>query len=182
MRYKIALLKTDEMYSASVPGLRGCWSQGAIEQEALETFLPLCVGRGIGIACSSYISGAGLPIYWNSMPHSGVQLRLDRQGGVCVQCGSTDIGQGSDSILAYIVAEVLGIDPFDIRVVTADTDLTPVDLGSYSSRVTLMTKARVDSSDQRSPSAPVFRSSVYTTNSSLPGAHSHRSRKFPLTV
>ena len=96
-------------------------------------------GKGIGIACSSYICGAGLPIYWNSMPQSGVQLRLDRQGGVCVMCGSTDIGQGSDSILAYIVAEVLGIDPFDIRVVTADTDLTPVDLGSYSSRVTLMT-------------------------------------------
>ncbi|HKO46054.1 MAG TPA: molybdopterin cofactor-binding domain-containing protein [Pyrinomonadaceae bacterium] len=96
-------------------------------------------GKGLGIACSSYICGAGLPIYWNSMPQSGVQLRLDRQGGVCVMCGSTDIGQGSDSILAYIVAEVLGIDPFDIRVVTADTDLTPVDLGSYSSRVTLMT-------------------------------------------
>jgi len=96
-------------------------------------------GKGIGLACSSYICGAGLPIYWNNMPQSGVQLRLDRQGGVCVMCGSTDIGQGSDSILAYIVAEVLGIDPFDIRVITADTDLTPVDLGSYSSRVTLMT-------------------------------------------
>lgn len=96
-------------------------------------------GKGLGIACSSYICGAGLPIYWNNMPQSGVQLRLDRQGGVCVMCGSTDIGQGSDSILAYIVSEVLGIDPFDIRVVTADTDLTPVDLGSYSSRVTLMT-------------------------------------------
>jgi CO/xanthine dehydrogenase Mo-binding subunit len=68
-----------------------------------------------------------------------VQLKLDRSGGVTVFCGSTDIGQGSDSILAYIVAEVLGVDPFDIRVVTADTDLTPVDLGSYSSRVTLMT-------------------------------------------
>ncbi|MFN2531897.1 MAG: xanthine dehydrogenase family protein molybdopterin-binding subunit [Pyrinomonadaceae bacterium] len=100
---------------------------------------PLAHGKGIGIACSSYICGAGLPIYWNNMPQSGVQLRLDRQGGVCVMCGSTDIGQGSDSILAYIVAEVLGINPFDIRVVTADTDLTPVDLGSYSSRVTLMT-------------------------------------------
>jgi len=99
----------------------------------------LPIRKGIGIACSSYICGAGLPIYWNNMPQSGVQLRLDRQGGVCVMCGSTDIGQGSDSILAYIVAEVLGIDPFDIRVVTADTDLTPVDLGSYSSRVTLMT-------------------------------------------
>src|SRR3989440_1038403 len=96
-------------------------------------------GKGIGFACSSYICGAGLPIYWNNMPQSGVQLRLDRQGGVCVMCGSIDIGQGSDSILAYIVAEVLGIEPETIRVVTADTDLTPVDLGSYSSRVTLMT-------------------------------------------
>jgi 4-hydroxybenzoyl-CoA reductase subunit alpha len=96
-------------------------------------------GRGLGLACSSYICGAGLPIYWNAMPQSGVQLKLDRGGGVTVFCGSTEIGQGSDSILAYIVAEVLGIDPFDIRVVTADTDLTPVDLGSYSSRVTLMT-------------------------------------------
>lgn len=99
----------------------------------------LPAGKGIGLACSSYICGAGLPIYWNSMPHSGVQLGVDRQGGVRVQCGSTDIGQGSDSVLAYVVAEVLGIDPFDIRVLTADTDLTPVDLGSYSSRVTLMT-------------------------------------------
>ncbi len=96
-------------------------------------------GRGLGLACSSYICGAGLPIYWNSMPQSGVQLKLDRSGGVTVFCGSIDIGQGSDSVLAYVVAEVLGIDPFDIRVVTGDTDLTPVDLGSYSSRVTLMT-------------------------------------------
>ncbi len=103
-----------------------------------ERFRKLPVGRGLGIACSSYISGAGLPIYWNNMPHSGVQLKCDRSGGATVFCGSTDIGQGSDSILAYIVAEVLGIDPFDIKVVTADTDLTPVDLGSYSSRVTLM--------------------------------------------
>jgi 4-hydroxybenzoyl-CoA reductase alpha subunit len=96
-------------------------------------------GHGIGLACGSYLSGAGLPIYWNAMPHSGVQLKLDRGGGVTVFCGSTDIGQGSDSILAYVVAEVLGVDPFEIHVVTADTSLTPVDLGSYSSRVTLMT-------------------------------------------
>jgi 4-hydroxybenzoyl-CoA reductase alpha subunit len=111
----------------------------SVNQSQTEVCATLPYGKGIGIACSSYICGAGLPIYWNNMPQSGVQLRLDRQGGVCVMCGSTDIGQGSDSILAYIVAEILGIDPFDIRVVTADTDLTPVDLGSYSSRVTLMT-------------------------------------------
>ena len=99
----------------------------------------LPIGRGLGIACSSYLTGAGLPIYWNTMPQSGVQLKIDRGGGVTVFCGSTEIGQGSDTILAAIVAEILGIDPFDIRVVTGDTDLTPVDLGSYSSRVTLMT-------------------------------------------
>ncbi|MDA0373058.1 MAG: molybdopterin-dependent oxidoreductase [Planctomycetota bacterium] len=96
-------------------------------------------GKGIGIACSSYLSGAGLPIYWNAMPHSGVQLKLDRSGLVTVFCGSTDIGQGSNSILAYIVAEVFGLEPQDLRIVTSDTDLTPVDLGSYSSRVTVMT-------------------------------------------
>ncbi|HWP42844.1 MAG TPA: molybdopterin cofactor-binding domain-containing protein, partial [Blastocatellia bacterium] len=120
-------------------GLDKCIDKIVEASDWKNKFRKLPYGRGIGIACSSYLCGAGLPIYWNNMPHSGVQLRLDRQGGVTVMCGSTDIGQGSDSVLAYIVAEVLGIDPFDIRVVTADTDLTPVDLGSYSSRVTLMT-------------------------------------------
>src|SRR5213083_843577 len=104
-----------------------------------EKFRKLPPGQGIGLACSSYITGAGLPIYWNPMPHSGVQLKCDRGGGVSVLCASTEIGQGSDSILAVLAAEVLGLDPFDIAVVTGDTDLTPVDLGSYSSRVTLMT-------------------------------------------
>ncbi|HZI62293.1 MAG TPA: molybdopterin cofactor-binding domain-containing protein [Pyrinomonadaceae bacterium] len=120
-------------------GLGECIDRVVEGSDWKNRFQKLPYGKGVGIACSSYICGAGLPIYWNNMPQSGVQLRLDRQGGVCVMCGSTDIGQGSDSILAYIVAEVLGIDPFDIRVITADTDLTPVDLGSYSSRVTLMT-------------------------------------------
>src|SRR3954468_24716574 len=72
------------------------------------------------------------------MPHSGVQLKLDRSGGVTVFCGATEIGQGSDDVLVACVAEILGIEPIDIRAVTGDTDLTPVDLGSYSSRVTLM--------------------------------------------
>jgi len=94
--------------------------------------------KGIGIAGSSYMTGAGTAIYWNSMPHSGVVVRADRGGGVAILCGATDIGQGSDSILAYLPAEVLGIEPKDVHVHPADTSLTPVDLGSYSSRVTLM--------------------------------------------
>jgi len=120
-------------------GLRSCIEKVVAGSGWRERFRKLPYGRGLGLACSSYITGAGLPIYWNDMPHSGVQLKCDRGGGVTVFCGSTDIGQGSDSVLAYVVAEVLGVDPFAIAVVTADTDLTPVDLGSYSSRVTLMT-------------------------------------------
>jgi len=94
--------------------------------------------RGLGLACSAYLTGAGTAIYWNDMPHSGVLTRADRSGGVAVLCGATDIGQGSDSILAYLTAEVLGLPPKDVHVHPADTSLTPVDLGSYSSRVTLM--------------------------------------------
>jgi 4-hydroxybenzoyl-CoA reductase alpha subunit len=103
-----------------------------------EKFRKLPEGRGIGLACSAYLTGAGLPIYWNKMPHSGVHLKFDRGGGVTLFCGATEIGQGSDDVLASIVAEVLGLDTFDIRLYTGDTDLGPVDLGSYSSRVTIM--------------------------------------------
>jgi 4-hydroxybenzoyl-CoA reductase alpha subunit len=120
-------------------GLRKCIEKVIGASGWRNKFRKLPFGRGVGLACGCYLTGAGLPIYWNNMPQSGVQLKLDRSGLVTVFCGSTEIGQGSDSILAYIVAEILGIDPLHIRVVTADTDLTPVDLGSYSSRVTLMT-------------------------------------------
>src|SRR5262245_47332075 len=94
-------------------------------------------GRGIGFAISSYLSGAGTAIYWNDMTHSEVQIKVDR-GGVTAYCGAMDIGQGSDSVLAAIVAEELGLEPGDVRLVTADSDSTPIDLGSYSSRVTFM--------------------------------------------
>jgi 4-hydroxybenzoyl-CoA reductase alpha subunit len=95
-------------------------------------------GKGIGIAGSAYISGAGLPIYWNEMPHSGAEIRIDRGGGVTVMCGTAEIGQGSDNLLASVAAEALGVLPADVHVVSGDTSLTPVDLGSYSSRVTFM--------------------------------------------
>ena len=120
-------------------GLGTCLEKVVAGSGWKDKFRKLPYGKGIGLACSSYITGAGLPIYWNPMPHSGVLLKCDRGGGVTVFCGSTEIGQGSDSILALLVAEVLGLDPRDVALVTGDTDLTPVDLGSYSSRVTLMT-------------------------------------------
>ena len=95
-------------------------------------------GHGMGLAVGAYMSGAGLPIYWNDMPQSEVQVKVDRGGGVTVYSMATDVGQGSTTMLATVVAELLGLQPSDLTMVTADTDLTPVDLGSYSSRVTFM--------------------------------------------
>jgi CO/xanthine dehydrogenase Mo-binding subunit len=85
-----------------------------------------------------YISGTAYPIYPNEMPQSGVLLRADRSGAVTVFCGASDIGQGSNGMLAAIVSEETGVPPDDVLVVSSDTDLTPVDLGAYSSRVTYM--------------------------------------------
>ena len=95
-------------------------------------------GRGLGVAGSMYISGTNYCIYPNEMPQSAVQLKLDRSGRATLFCGISDIGQGAESVLAMIVCEELGLDLRDVRVVAADTDLTPVDLGSYSSRETFM--------------------------------------------
>jgi 4-hydroxybenzoyl-CoA reductase alpha subunit len=119
-------------------GLAECIRQVVARSGWKEKFRRLPEGRGVGLACSAYMCGAGLPIYWNKMPHSGVQLLADRSGQVTALCGATEIGQGSDDVLAAIIAEVLGIGTEDVRVLTGDTGLTPVDLGSYSSRVTVM--------------------------------------------
>ena len=77
-------------------GLKECIEKVSEASQFNNRHGQLPLGRGIGIACSAYLTGAGLPIYWNKMPHSGVQMKIDRGGGVTVFCGSTDIGQGSD--------------------------------------------------------------------------------------
>ena len=94
--------------------------------------------RGLGVACSHYVSGAANSIIRSDMPHSTVNIKIDRDGGVVVYTGASEIGQGSDTMTAQVVAEVLGCDLSRVRVIAADTDLTPIDLGSYSSRVTFM--------------------------------------------
>jgi 4-hydroxybenzoyl-CoA reductase alpha subunit len=95
-------------------------------------------GRGLGVAGSTYISGTNYCIYPTQLPQSGVQICLDRSGRVRVFAGTSDIGQGSTTMLATLAADELGVLLDDVRVVAADTDLTPVDLGAYSSRITLM--------------------------------------------
>lgn len=98
----------------------------------------LNVGHGLGVSCGFFISGSALPIFWNDLPQSVVHLKLDFDGRVLITSGASDIGQGSDTMLAIIVAEVLGLSMDKIFVLASDTLLTPVDFGSYSSRVTFM--------------------------------------------
>ncbi len=95
-------------------------------------------GRGLGIACSHYVSGAANSIIRSDMPHSTVNIKIDRDGGIVVYTGASDIGQGSDTMVAQIASETLGCSLNRVKVVAADTDLTPIDIGSYSSRVTFM--------------------------------------------
>src|SRR5438067_2047266 len=95
-------------------------------------------GRGLGMGCSHYVSGAANSIIRSDMPHSTVNIKIDRDGGVVVYTGAAEIGQGSDTMTAQIAAEVLGCSLSRVKVVAADTDLTPIDIGSYSSRVTFM--------------------------------------------
>src|SRR5947207_3327540 len=98
----------------------------------------LSKGRGLGLACSHYVSGAANSIIRSDMPHSTVNIKIDRDGGVVVYTGASEIGQGSDTMTAQIAAEVLGCSLGRVKVIAADTDLTPIDIGSYSSRVTFM--------------------------------------------
>ncbi|MCX7891965.1 MAG: 4-hydroxybenzoyl-CoA reductase subunit alpha [Burkholderiales bacterium] len=95
-------------------------------------------GRGLGMACSHYVSGSAKPVHWSGEPHAVVNLKLDFDTGITVLTGASDIGQGSSTLLAQVVAEVLLLPMARIRVVATDSALTPKDNGSYSSRVSFM--------------------------------------------
>jgi 4-hydroxybenzoyl-CoA reductase subunit alpha len=94
--------------------------------------------KGLGFACSHYISGASKPVNWTGEPHATVKIKLDFDASIVVLSGAADIGQGSSTILVQTVAEVLGLDLARVRVVTGDSEVVPKDNGSYSSRVTFM--------------------------------------------
>jgi 4-hydroxybenzoyl-CoA reductase subunit alpha len=102
-------------------------------------FRQLPFGEGIGLGCGFYISGSNSPIHFTpKMPQCTVHLKVDMDGGIAVHCMQADIGQGSNTLLAAIVAEVLGVDLERVHVVRVDSDVSPIDIGSYSSRVTFM--------------------------------------------
>jgi 4-hydroxybenzoyl-CoA reductase subunit alpha len=96
-------------------------------------------GQGIGLGCGFYISGSNSPIHFTpKMPQCTVHLKVDMDGGIAVHCMQADIGQGSNTLMAAIVAEVTGADLDRVHVQRVDSDVSPIDIGSYSSRVTFM--------------------------------------------
>lgn len=95
-------------------------------------------GKGLGIGTMCFISGASANFFGATPAHSAANVRLMEDGTVTLLTGVSDVGQGCEDTLAQIAAEELGILYQDIRVVAADTEITPVDYGSYSSRVTMM--------------------------------------------
>ncbi len=99
---------------------------------------PNGIKKGLGFACSHYISGASKPVNWTGEPHATIKLKLDFDGSIVLLTGAAEIGQGSSTVLVQSVAEVLGLDLSRIRIVTGDSDVVPKDNGSYSSRVTFM--------------------------------------------
>ena len=105
--------------------------------------------KGLGFACSHYISGASKPVNWTGEPHATVKLKLDFDGSIVVLTGAAEIGQGSSTVLVQTVAEVLGLDISRVRIVSGDSEVVPKDNGSYSSRVTFIVgNAAIDAANK----------------------------------
>ncbi|MDZ7309024.1 MAG: xanthine dehydrogenase family protein molybdopterin-binding subunit, partial [candidate division KSB1 bacterium] len=119
-------------------GTRECILRARQASEWDRKFRKLPYGRGIGVACGFYISGSAHRIHFNDLPQATVHLKIDMDGGITVHCLAAEIGQGSDTMLAQCVAEPLGVKLDRIRIFASDSDADPIDLGSYSSRVTFM--------------------------------------------
>ncbi|GAA4320425.1 hypothetical protein GCM10023178_31770 [Actinomadura luteofluorescens] len=92
-------------------------------------------GRGVGVSSAAHGSGAyAYPL--SNVSEAGVDV--DADGRVRVRFGGSDAGTGQKTILAQIAAEELGVAPEDVDVLSMDGELTPLDLGAWSSRATHM--------------------------------------------
>jgi 4-hydroxybenzoyl-CoA reductase subunit alpha len=120
-------------------GMRECLEAVRTKSDWVERGARKEPGRGVGAACGFFVSGAGYPIYRSRTPHCTVVIKLDEGGGgVMVQSGAAEIGQGCETMMAHVAAEAIGVSLDLVRVHSGDSDLA-MDLGAYSSRTTLMT-------------------------------------------
>ena len=126
-----------------VPGqatIESCGLQECIDkiEQKVKKWGKLPKYQGVGMVCYGFMCG-GI-FNWINTPYafSGAMVRVNVDGTVDLFTQASDIGQGSNTALAMICAEELGISLKDIRLHVADTGITPVDLGAWGSRQTLM--------------------------------------------
>ncbi len=96
---------------------------------------PIARGEGVGVASLIHVGG-GARVYKSD--GCGTMIKMDDFGKVDLFTGATDMGQGSDTVIAQIVAEELGLFVDDIRVIHSDTDICPWDVGAHASRTTFV--------------------------------------------
>lgn len=92
-------------------------------------------GRGIGMASLIHVGG-GARVYKSD--GCGTIVKVDDFGNVDVFTGATDIGQGSETIIAQLVAEEMGVRTEDVNILDRDTDVCPWDVGVHASRTTFV--------------------------------------------
>jgi 4-hydroxybenzoyl-CoA reductase alpha subunit len=104
--------------------------------------------RGVGMAAQLHVGG-GAHIYPSD--GCGTTIKVDDYGKVTVITGSSDMGQGSETVIAQIVAEEMGVPVDNITVVNTDTDITPWDVGAHASRTTFIAgnSARLAAADAK---------------------------------
>ena len=129
-----AYTKTINEYRITSNGIVECLTRARDESGWTEKRGNLPFGKGIGVACGFFISGSALPIHKTRTPQSTVHLQIDVDGGITAHSMGAEIGQGSDTVIAIAVAEVLGVPMDFVRVRSEDSDTAPLDLGAYSSR------------------------------------------------
>ena len=88
--------------------------------------------KGVGVACS--MQGSAIP----EIDMASAYIKMNEDGSFNMSIGATDIGTGSDTILAQIAAEEIGCKTEDFIVLSSDTDLTPFDTGAYASSTTYL--------------------------------------------
>jgi len=91
--------------------------------------------HGVGMASMIYTAGASMGVGKNA---SAAFIRFEVDGSFTLSMGAADIGQGSNTVLSQIAAEELGVPIDQVRLVETDTNLTPMCMGTYGSRVTLV--------------------------------------------
>lgn len=122
--------------------LGDCIDIGAKEigwTEKRDKRLPGSNGTVRGVGAAICMQGSGIP----KIDMGGASLKLNEDGSFNLLIGATDLGTGSDTILAQIAAEALKAAPEKIEVLSSDTDLTPFDVGAYASSTTYISGGAV---------------------------------------